>query len=150
MIALTHVCRAWRETFCHGPLCGLISSALAGSKSLSTSNVQGLPLSICHSSDTRVHLPTIHSSRSSPTLLVDSYPCSSRGRRKIYKASPLICVASLLFSKDLRSAVSLNTVTTCSRPHSSVENSLHCAPCVWNLFVQSYLGGTWSTSHHSC
>ena len=73
-IALTHVCRAWREVFVSQTSLWTRFDCLNGEKTRTYLERSKSSPSICRLPEPRTCLPTIHSSKSSPTLLDVSDP----------------------------------------------------------------------------
>ena len=127
LVALTHVCRAWREVFISRSTLWTDLDCVGEARTrvyLERSNSLPLNLSLRmeHS------LPPCHpSSRSSPALLDDSNPCPSGQRHKSYNTLPLTYLTPLYFSRSFQytAVILVNHILT-SHPHSSTEISLHC------------------------
>jgi hypothetical protein len=149
LVALTHVCQAWREMFIsRSSLWTNLDCVGKARTRVYLERSKSLPLNL--SLDTEHSLPPCH-----PFFEIIPHAIG-RLKSLSIEAAPddleditahLSRPAPLLEKLSIRS--SYNIVTQCSGPHSSTETSLHCARWSWGRFAPSYLGGTWSTSHRS-
>jgi len=153
LIALTHVCHAWREQFTSRASlwvdieCKVMDKTLVY---LEHSKPSPIDVSLDRSKELHSNDPFI---QIIPHSIGQLKSLSIYGVPGIYKTSLLAYLSPLPSSRSCGYLVPPNPrhwiMTQSSRLHSSTKTSPHCASYVYSPFSPSYLGGAWSTSRGS-